>query len=206
MTQRRPWVVGVTGASGTPYAAAFLRGLIAAGEPIDLVVSQAARLTLLNDEGLGFRDSHWREDLSTWIGTEDGDVRYWSARDFAAGPSSGSYLTRGMAIVPASAACTAGVALGLSKDLVERAAMVTLKERRPLLLLVRESPYSASLLARMSELVAQGAIIMPASPGFYIRPQGIQDLVDQVAGRALDVLGIDHDQLATRWDGDPPTS
>lgn len=151
---RRPWVVGVSGASGTPYAAAVLRGLLDAGESVDLIVSRASRLTLLDETGISFRDAHWRDDLRAWLGRgADGkpgtfapdvsDVRHWPAGDLAAGPSSGSYRVKGMLIVPASTACVAGVALGLSKDLLQRAASVTLKERRPLVVAVRETPWAA---------------------------------------------------------------
>src|SRR5690606_35916161 len=142
-TTRTPWIVGVSGASGTPYAAAVLRALLQAGESVDLVVSRASRLTLLDETGVSFRDAHWRDDLRQWLSRgADGkpdtfavdldDVRYWPAGDLAAGPSSGSYPSKGMLIVPASTACVAGVALGLSKDLLQRAASVTLKEGRPL--------------------------------------------------------------------------
>ena len=101
---RRPWIVGVSGASGTPYARAVINGLLDAGEPVDLVVSRAARLTLLDETGLPFRDAHWHDDLATWLARDVGDVRYWAAGDLAAGPASGSYLTQGMAVVPASTA------------------------------------------------------------------------------------------------------
>ena len=102
---RTPWVVGVSGASGTPYARAVLTGLLEAGVPVDLVVSRAARLTILDETGVRFRDTHWREDLAAWLGREPGDdVRHWAAGDLAAGPSSGSYRTRGMVVVPASTA------------------------------------------------------------------------------------------------------
>src|SRR5437763_10151282 len=107
---RTPWVVGVTGASGTPYAAAVLRGLLDAGLPVDLVVSRAARLTLLDEAGIAFRDAHWRDDLAKWIEGEPGAVAYWPAGELAAGPSSGSYLTRGMSVVPARRAACAGIA------------------------------------------------------------------------------------------------
>lgn len=139
---RRPWVVGVSGASGTPYAASVVRGLLAAGEAVDLVVSRAARLTVLDETGISFRDAHWREDLGRWLGSDEGldDVRYWPAGDFAAGPSSGSYPAKGMLVVPASTGSVAGIALGLSKDLLQRVAAVTLKERRPLVVCVRETP------------------------------------------------------------------
>src|SRR3954468_5550342 len=98
---RTPWIVGVSGASGTPYAAAVLRGLLAAGCAVDLIVSRAARLTILDETGVAFRDKTWRADLAGWLGTgHEGDLRHWPAGDLAAGPSSGSYRCRGMLVVP----------------------------------------------------------------------------------------------------------
>ncbi|MEU8524339.1 MULTISPECIES: UbiX family flavin prenyltransferase [Streptomyces] len=210
--QRRPWVVGVSGASGTPYAAAVLRGLLAAGESVDLVVSRASRLTLLDETGIAFRDAHWREDLAEWLARgADGkpgtfapdidDVRYWSAGDLAAGPSSGSYPVKGMLIVPASTASVAGVALGLSKDLLQRAASVMLKERRPLVVAVRETPLSGQTLKHLVALDEAGAVVLPASPAFYAGATHIQDLVDFVAGRVLDAAGVPH-RLYRRWEGE----
>ena len=90
------------GASGTPYARSVLGALFDAGEAVDLVISRAARLTLLDETGLPFRDAHWKDDLAAWLGREVADVTYWPAGDLAAGPSSGSYLTSGMIVVPAS--------------------------------------------------------------------------------------------------------
>lgn len=212
--RREPWVVGVSGASGTPYAAAVLRALLAAGEAVDLVVSRAARLTVLDETGTAFRDGHWREDLAAWLargadGTPDrfapgpdlGGVRYWPAGDLAAGPSSGSYPAKGMLIVPASTACVAGVALGLSKDLLQRAASVTLKERRPLVVAVRETPLSGQTLRHLVALDEAGAVVLPASPAFYAGATDIQDLVDFVAGRVLDAAGVPH-KLYRRWEGE----
>ncbi|MEU3508598.1 UbiX family flavin prenyltransferase [Streptomyces longwoodensis] len=209
--QRAPWIVGVSGASGTPYAAAVLRALIAAGESVDLVVSRASRLTLLDETGISFRDAHWRDDLGAWLARgADGkpdtfapgldDVRYWSPGDLAAGPSSGSYPVKGMLIVPASTACVAGVALGLSKDLLQRAASVTLKERRKLVVAVRETPLNGQTLRHLVALDDAGASVVPASPGFYAGATHIQDLVDFVAGRVLDAAGVEHG-LYRRWKG-----
>lgn len=217
---RMPWVVGVTGASGTPYAAAVLRGLLAAGEQVDLIVSRAARLTLLDETGIAWHDD--AESLRSWLAIRldaDGDgwdddgwdddhkrapdvsgVRFWSSGDLAGGPSSGSYLTRGMVVVPASTASVAGIALGLSKDLLQRAADVTLKERRPLVVVPREAPLTGITLRHLVALDAAGAVVLPASPAFYTKPKSMQQLVDFVAGKVLDVLGIDHD-LFTRWSG-----
>ncbi|MFF7545586.1 UbiX family flavin prenyltransferase [Streptomyces canus] len=211
-TRRTPWIVGVSGASGTPYAASVLRALLAAGESVDLVVSRASRLTLLDETGISFRDAHWREDLREWLdrgadgkpGTFEADitdVRYWNAGDLAAGPSSGSYPSKGMLIVPASTACVAGVALGLSKDLLQRAASVTLKERRKLVVAVRETPLNGQTLRHLVTLDDAGASVVPASPGFYAGATHIQDLVDFVAGRVLDAAGVGHD-LYRRWQGE----
>jgi 4-hydroxy-3-polyprenylbenzoate decarboxylase len=206
---RRPWIVGVSGASGTPYAAAALRGLLEAGENVDLVVSRAARLTILDETGISFRDAFWRDDLAAWLALGDrvnsaaklDSVRYWSAGDLAAGPSSGSYPAKGMLVVPASTAAVAGIRLGLSKDLLQRAADVTLKERRPLVVVVRETPLSSQTLEHLLALSRAGVVVLPASPGFYAGAQDVQRLVDFVAGKALDVLGVEH-SLLRRWEGE----
>ncbi|MFJ9967430.1 UbiX family flavin prenyltransferase [Streptomyces avermitilis] len=210
-----PWIVGVSGASGTPYAAAVLRALVERGESVDLVVSRASRLTLLDETGLPFRDAHWRDDLRAWLARgADGKpdtfdafeehldvVRHWSAGDLAAGPSSGSYPSKGMLIVPASTACVAGVALGLSKDLLQRAASVTLKEGRKLVVAVRETPLNGQTLRHLVSLDEAGATVLPASPAFYAGATHIQDLVDFVAGRVLDAAGVEH-RLYRRWEGE----
>lgn len=219
---RKPWIVGVSGASGTPYAAAILRGLLAAGESVDLIISRAARLTLLDETGISFRDAHWRDDLTHWLSHSAisdahpdhahqldilsahkhlDSVRYWPAGDLAAGPSSGSYPAKGMLVVPASTAAVAGIRLGLSKDLLQRAADVTLKERRPLVVAVRETPLNTQTLDHLLALSRAGAVVLPASPGFYAGTRHVQQLVDFVAGKALDVLGVEHD-LLHRWNGE----
>lgn len=192
----------MSGASGTPYARAVITGLLDAGQPVDLVVSRAARLTLLDETGLSFRDSHWREDLAGWLGraTDVEDITYWSAGDLAAGPASGSYPTQGMVVVPTSTAALAGIAIGLSKDLLQRAADVTLKERRPLVVVPREAPYTRSTLQHMLALHDAGAVVLPASPAFYSAPKTVDQLVDFVAAKVLDAIGVEHD-LITRWTG-----
>jgi flavin prenyltransferase len=202
-TDRRPWIVGVTGASGTPYAAAVLRALLDAGCAIDLIVSRAARLTILDENGHAFRDAHWRTDLGTWLGVAvTGDVRHWPAGDLAAGPSSGSYRTAGMIVVPASTAACAGIAIGLSKDLLQRAAEVNLKERRPVVVVPRETPVTRSHLEHLIALHDAGAVVLPASPGFYSggAKATAEQLVDFVAGKVLDAAGVPH-TLYTRWAG-----
>jgi 4-hydroxy-3-polyprenylbenzoate decarboxylase len=200
---RCPWVVGVSGASGTRYARAVLNGLLDAGSPVDVIVSRAARLTLLDEVGLSFRDSHWRDDLSQWLGreTDGAAVAHWAPGDLAAGPSSGSYPVRGMVVVPASTAAVAGIAIGLSKDLLQRAADVTLKERRPFVVVPRETPYTRATLQHLLALHDAGAVVLPASPGFYGGADSVQRLVDFVAAKVLDVIGVEHD-LITRWTGE----
>lgn len=207
---RQPWIVGVSGASGTPYAVAVLRGLLDAGQPVDLVVSRAARLTLRDETGLPFRDGHWRADLAAWLERDLGtaaDVRHWPAGDLEAGPSSGSYLARGMVVVPASTAACAGIAIGLSKDLLQRAAEVNLKERRPVVVVPRETPVTRSHLEHLITLHDAGAVVLPASPGFYGAGAAAtaRDLINFVAGKVLDALGVPH-ALSRRWEGRPPRS
>ena len=192
----------MSGASGTPYAAAVLRALSRRGVPVDLVVSRAARLTILDETGdqlpgraLAAGSAHLARRVKKRL-------RYWPAGDLAAGPSSGSYPASGMIVVPASTAACAGIALGLSKDLLQRAAEVNLKERRPVIVVPRETPVTRSHLLHLVELIDAGATVLPASPGFY----GIgadataQQLIDFVAGKVLDAAGIEHD-LFIRWQG-----
>jgi len=200
---REPWIVGISGASGTGYAAAVINGLLDAGESVDLVVSKSARLTILDELGLAWRDAHWREDLAVLLNrdTTDVDVVMWASTDFAAGPSSGSYPAKGMVVVPASTASVAGIAMGLSKDLLQRAADVTLKERRPLVVCVRETPFTRSTLEHMLTLDTAGAVVLPCNPAFYHGPTQMQELVDFVAGKVLDVLGVSNDLFA-RWQGE----
>ena len=206
MSGRTPWVVGVSGASGTPYAAAVLRALVSAGEAADLVVSRAARLTILDETGHPFRDAHWKDDLAAWLGPAvdlaAADLTYWPAGDLAAGPSSGSYLTKGMVVVPASTAACAGIAVGLSKDLLQRAAEVSLKERRRVVVVPRETPVTRSHLEHLIALHDAGAVVLPASPGFYAAGAraSAEQLVDFVAGKILDALGVPH-TLTSRWTG-----
>jgi 4-hydroxy-3-polyprenylbenzoate decarboxylase len=128
----------------------------------------------LDETGHPFRDTHWKDDLAAWLGPRvdvaAADLAYWPAGDLAAGPSSGSYPSPGMAVVPASTAACAGIAIGLSKDLLQRAAEVSLKERRRVVIVPRETPVTRSHLEHLLALHDAGAVVLPASPGFY-RPE-----------------------------------
>jgi 4-hydroxy-3-polyprenylbenzoate decarboxylase len=200
---RVPWIVGVSGASGTPYARAVLGALLDAGVAVDLISSRAARLTLLDETGSSVRDAHWKDDVAAWLGRDLGDLAFWPPGDLAAGPSSGSYPAHGMIVVPASTAACAGIAIGLSKDLLQRAAEVSLKERRPTVVVPRETPVTRSHLEHLIALLDAGAVVLPASPGFY--SAGAQatapQLIDFVAGKVLDAIGVPH-TLFTRWTGE----
>ena len=202
---REPWVVGVSGASGTPYAAAVVSGLLDAGEPVDLIVSRAARLTILDETG---RPSATDTGPRTW---PPGSAATWPAPTCGTGPpatspparAAGSYRVRGMAVVPASTAACAGIAIGLSKDLLQRAAEVNLKERRPVVVVPRETPVTRSHLEHLIALHDAGAVVLPASPGFYGAgaSASARQLVDFVAGKVLDALGVPH-TLFRRWAGE----
>jgi len=200
---REPWVIGVSGASGSPYARAVLTALLDGGESVDLVVSRAARLTLLDETGATVRDAHWKDDVAAWLSRDLGDLTYWPVGDLAAGPSSGSYPAKGMVVVPASTAACAGIAIGLSKDLLQRAAEVSLKERRRTVIVPRETPVTRSHLEHLIALHDAGAVVLPASPGFYGAgaQATAQQLVDFVAGKVLDALGVPH-TLLIRWQGE----
>ncbi|MFI7602860.1 UbiX family flavin prenyltransferase [Actinoplanes sp. NPDC049681] len=202
---RTPWIIGVSGASGTPYARAVIGALLDAGEAVDLVISRAARLTLLDETGASIRDAHWKDDLAAWLERDlhAADLAYWPAGDLAAGPSSGSYPAKGMVVVPASTAACAGIAIGLSKDLLQRAAEVNLKERRRTVVVPRETPVTRSHLEHLIALHDAGAVVLPASPGFYGSGADAtaQQLVDFVAGKVLDTLAVPH-QLFARWRGE----
>ena len=130
-------------------------------------------------------------------------MAYWPAGDLAAGPSSGSYQVKGMLVVPASTAACAGIAIGLSKDLLQRAAEVNLKERRPVVVVPRETPVTRSHLEHLIALHDAGAVVLPASPGFYSAGAAATaaQLVDFIAGKVLDAAGVSH-TLFTRWSGE----
>jgi 4-hydroxy-3-polyprenylbenzoate decarboxylase len=191
----RPIVVAVTGASGAPYAVRLLQTLIERNQRVSLIVSDHGRRLLDTEMGIASV-----EQLRDRIGSAawDANVRVFDDRDRGAAPASGSALTGGMVICPCSMGTISAIAVGASRSLVERAADVVLKERRRLVLVPRETPYSAIHLENMLSLTRAGAVVMPASPGFYHRPRSVDDLVDFIVARVLDHLGIEH-ALVPRW-------
>jgi 4-hydroxy-3-polyprenylbenzoate decarboxylase len=191
-------VVAVTGASGAPYAVRLLEALVERAQPVSLIVSDHGVRLLKTEMGIPTVDA-LRERIGgpRW----DATVRVYDDRDRGAGPASGSALTAGMVICPCSMGTMSAIAVGASRSLVERAADVVLKERRRLILVPRETPYSAIHLENMLSLTRAGAVVLPASPGFYHRPATVQDLVDFVVARVLDHLGVEH-ALVPRWGGE----
>jgi polyprenyl P-hydroxybenzoate/phenylacrylic acid decarboxylase-like protein len=189
-------VVGVSGASGAVYAQRFVRQLVAAAVEVHLVVSPLGQ-RLLHDE-LGMEGI----DLDALAGRADHGMTLHHWRDVGAPIASGSFLHDGMVIVPCSNNTLGAVASGMSDNLLHRAANVTLKERRKLVLCHRETPLSLIEIRNMEQVTQAGGIICPANPGFYMLPQSIDELVDFMVGRLLDLVDVEH-ELATRWTGSP---
>ena len=191
----RPIVFAITGASGAPYAVRLLEQLLVAQRQVQLVVSSHGVRLLRTETNIGSVD-----ELRTQLGGAAWDnlVTVFSDDDRGAPPASGSALSAGMVICPCSMGTLSAIAVGASRSLVERSADVALKERRPLILVPRETPLSAIHLENMLRVTRAGAVVMPAAPGFYHRPRQIQDLVDFVVARVLDHLGVSH-ALVPRW-------
>ena len=198
MSSVPPIVVGITGASGAPYAVRLLQQLAGAHRPVSLIVSKFGMRLLETEVGIGSIDA-----LRIAVGKDawDSCIETYSNDDRGAPPASGSALTSGMIVCPCSMGTLSAISVGASRSLIERAADVTLKERRKLILVPRETPLSAIHLGNMLRLTRAGAVIMPAAPGFYHRPKQVSDLVDFVVARMLDQLGVEQ-KLVKRWDGD----
>jgi len=193
-----PIVMAVTGASGAPYAVRLLQVLATAGQPVWLIVSPHGWRLLQTESGLPDLAS-----LREHVGRDafDAAVQVFDDSDRGATPASGSAKVKGMVIVPCSMGTIAAIAAGTSRSLVERAADVSLKERRPLLVVPRETPLSRIHLENMLRITDAGAVVLPAAPGFYHRPERIDQLVDFIVQRILDQLQVNVD-IAPRW-GDP---
>ena len=195
MSSPLPIVCAITGASGAPYAVRLLEALVDARRSVQLIVSEHGWRLLETESAIGdIQALQARTGGKRWKGL----VTVHDDRDRGAAPASGSALTAGMVIAPCSMGTLAAIAAGTSRSLIERAADVTLKERRPLILLPRETPLSAIHLQNMLRVTRAGAVVMPAAPGFYHKPAKIADLVDFMVGRILDHLGVEND-VARRW-------
>lgn len=188
-----PVVIGITGASGALYARRVIQLLAAADVEIHLTVSALGRRLLFDELGMK------RIDADALTSGRGGLLTVHGDNDVGAAIASGSFLHQGMVIVPCSSNTLGKVASGITDNLVQRAAAVTLKERRRLVLAYRETPMSHIDILNMQRLSEAGAILAPLNPGFYLLPKTIEDLVDFMAGRLLDLIGVPH-ELNTRWE------
>lgn len=197
--------LAITGASGAQYGLRLLQALLAADYQVYVMISRAAEVVIRTETEfqLPVSDSEvslaeQQNYLTSLFSVDDDQLQLLGKEDWFAPVASGSSSPSAMVICPASGGTISAIAHGASNNLIERAADVALKERRPLILVPRETPYSQIHLENMLKLSQMGAVVLPASPGFYQQPKTIDDLIDFVVARILDQLGVDQDLLA-RW-------
>lgn len=195
-------VVAVTGASGAIYAARLLKACLELGVGVELVVSDFGHRLLIEELDLNLR----KDPLPAWLdrvygaAERPGTLTVHAERDLGSPIASGSQRWDGMTVIPCSMKTLSGIAHGSASNLIERAADVTLKERRPLVLVPRETPLNLIHIENLRLAALAGAAIVPAMPAFYQRPKSLEDLADFLAGRVLSLLGIDHGLFAP-WEG-----
>ena len=192
--------LALSGASGMAYGLRLLECLLAADIDVNLLVSHAAHLVTKQELGVALpaRASDLEHQLSDSLNTRDGQLRVYGREDWNAPVASGSNPADAMVICPCSMGTLAAIAHGTSDNLIERAADVMLKEHKQLILVPREAPFSTLHLENMLKLSRMNAVILPANPGFYHRPQSVEDIIDFIVARILDQLGIEH-ALMARW-------
>lgn len=202
MTQRTI-TLAMTGASGAQYGLRLLQCLLAADCKVYLLLSNAAEVVIRTETDLDLPATLDEQQamLSELFAADEDQLQIFTKDDWFSPVASGSSSPTSMVICPASGGCLSAIAHGASNNLIERAADVALKERRQLILVPRETPYSAIHLENMLKLTQLGAVILPASPGFYMQPQSITELIDFIVARILDQLGIEQD-LMPRWGED----
>lgn len=199
MTKTKPFVVALTGASGIVYGIRLITALAERGEKVIVLISQNAETVIRAEYLKNFSLANKKKVLSSLFPQKIlKKLEYYSFDDLLAPPASGSFFTKGMIVCPATQATISAIRIASSRNLIERAADVTVKEGRPLVLVPREMPLSALHLENMTALARIGVKIIPAAPGFYHQPKTINDLVDFVVGKILDAFEIEHD-LFRRW-------
>lgn len=194
---KKPVVVAITGASGVAYALRLLEVLLRADETVYLMMSQAGVIVMGMEEGISLSNQpdviHKR--LVKRFACRPEQLKVFGEHDWLAPPASGSAKIKGMAIVPCTTGTLGAIASGMSNCLINRSADVCLKEKTPLILMVRETPFSTLHLENMLKLAQAGATIMPANPGFYHNPKTIDDIIDFMVARVLDHLDIEQNLL-----------
>jgi 4-hydroxy-3-polyprenylbenzoate decarboxylase len=204
MTRPKTIAVALTGASGMPYGVRLVECLVGAGVRVQLLHSQVAQIVAKQEMNLALpaRAADLQADFAQRFGAQPGQLQVYGREEWFAPLASGSSPPDAMVICPCSMGTLAAIAAGLAQNLIERAADVVLKEGRKLVLVPRETPFSAIHLENMLRLARAGAVILPPNPGFYNHPQSVQDLVDFVVARVLDQVGVEH-ALTRRW-GEAP--
>lgn len=200
LSKARTINLAFTGASGAQYGLRLLQCLVAAGCRVNVMISKAAQVVIATETDLKLPGSPpaMQKVLSEYASAQPGQVLVFGREDWFSPPASGSGEKAPLVVCPCSTGTLSAMATGASNNLIERAGDVALKERRQLILVTREAPYSQVHLENMLRLTQMGAVIMPASPGFYHRPESVQDLVDFIVARILDHLGLPQD-LMPRW-------
>ena len=193
-----PIILAITGASGAIYGLRMLQYLLSQGQPVELLVSKAALRVMKEEHDLIVSDSSPRDLLRYLELSDDVPLTMHSLTDYGASVSSGSYRTMGMIVLPCSIGTLGALANGLTENLIHRAGAVCLKERRPLVVVVREMPFGHIQLKNMLALSEAGATVSAACPGFYHRPETVSDQIDFVVGRVLDQFNFDN-SLFKRW-------
>lgn len=200
------YVVGISGASGAAYALRLVEQLLSRGAEVHLVASSYGQRLLFDEAGVRKLELDQLCPALAEGKSADGcreRLIVHPNQDVGAVIASGSFQHRGMAVMPCSSASLGAIANGSGSNLLTRAAMVTLKERRPLIVCHRETPLSLIDIENMRRLALAGATVCPTNPGFYLNPKCVEDLVDFMVGKVLDLLGVEHD-LETRWTGEAP--
>jgi len=200
MSPSKTIAVALTGASGMPYGLRLIEALLGAGHRVWLLYSQVAQVVAQQELEwkLPSRPAEVEAELVGRFGAAAGQLRVFGREEWFAPPASGSNPPDAMVVCPCTMGTLAAITQGLSQNLIERAADVVIKEGRKLVLVPRETPFSAIHLENMLKLARLGVCILPANPGFYTRPKSVQDLVDFVVARVLDQLDVAH-SLAPRW-------
>lgn len=193
-----PLAVAITGASGVVYGQRLIEVLLNANVDVHLTISDSAKVVAKHEIGLDIDLKNFKINQLLPDYQGDRDVTYHYYKDFMTPIASGSFKTRGMVICPCSGGTLSGIASAASRNLIQRAADVHLKERRPLILVPREAPLSLIQINNLKTACEAGATILPASPGFYQSTKTVQDLVDFVVNRIVDHVGVDVD-LVKRW-------
>ncbi len=195
-------VVGITGASGSIYGLKLVETLLSRSFEVHLIITESGELVISEETGLDIKDKSLAErkkELEKYF-SDSNNLEYYSNEEIDSALASGSYSVEGMIVLPCTMGTLSGISTGRSQNLLERAADVTIKEERNLIICPREMPFNSIHLENMLKLSRLGVTIAPPIPGFYIEPESMEDLIYHVVGKLLDIMGIEND-VYNRWTG-----